>query len=106
VCSFLKSCVQFLVKCVLFGEAKVRDTYRMHVSHLSKGRRAYKMRISHLSEGRHVLWRRVSLLLNICTKKKKALHIILQRLDAKSTAWSTSCLKSSNQMAYHRFKSQ
>jgi hypothetical protein len=69
-CSFLKSCVQFLVKCVLSGEAKGRHAYRTHISHLSKGRRAYRTRISHLIKGRRALWRRVSLLLNMHTRKE------------------------------------
>jgi hypothetical protein len=70
VCSFLKSCVQFLVKCVLSIEAKGRHAYRTRVSHLSKGRRAYRTRVLHLSKGRNTLWRRVSLLLNMHTKKE------------------------------------
>jgi hypothetical protein len=57
---FLK-CAQFSeVLCSVSSEAKGRCTYRMHVSHLSKGRR--------------VLWRHVSLLLNM---HKKSLQIIL-----------------------------
>jgi hypothetical protein len=80
VCSFLKSCVQFLVKCVLFGEAKGRQTYRTCVSHLSKGRHAYRTRVSHLIKERHTLWRHVSLILNMHTQKK-ALQIILHRND-------------------------
>jgi hypothetical protein len=76
VCSFLKSCVQFLVKCVLSGEAKGRHAYRTRVSHLSKGRLAYRMRVSHLIKGRYTLLRCVCLLLNMHTKKK-ALQIIL-----------------------------
>jgi hypothetical protein len=70
VCSFLKSCVQFLVKCVLSDEAKGRHSYRMRVSHHSKRRCAYKMCVSHLSKGRHALWRCISLLLNMHKKRK------------------------------------
>jgi hypothetical protein len=76
VCSFLKSCVQFLMKYVLSGEAKGRHAYRTHVSHLSKGRHVYRTCVSHLIKGRRALWRCVSLLLNML-KKKKALQIIL-----------------------------
>jgi hypothetical protein len=94
VCSFLKSCVQFLMKCVLSDKAKGRHAYRTRVSHLSKGRRAYRTHVSHLIKGRHALWRHVSLLLNM---HKKALQIILHgNAPCASTTWSISCLKSSN----------
>jgi hypothetical protein len=66
---FLKSCIQFLVKCVISSEAKGRHVYRTCVSHLSKGRRAYRTGVSHLSKGRCALWRRVSLLLNMHKKE-------------------------------------
>jgi hypothetical protein len=78
MCSFLKSCVQFLVKCVLSGEAKGRHAYRTRVSLLSKGRCAFRTRVLHLSKGRRTLWRRVSLLLNMHTINK-ALQIIPYR---------------------------
>jgi hypothetical protein len=125
VCSFLKSRVQFLVKCVLFGEAKGRQAYRTRISHLSKGRRAYRMHVSHLIKGRHALWRRVTLLINMHKKPYRLFSTgmlleaargvpigmkvrstawstnvfvptVTQRPDARSTAWSTSFLKSLN----------
>jgi hypothetical protein len=71
-------CIQFLVKCVLSGEAKGRHAYGTRVSHLSKGRRAYRTCVSHLSKGRRMLWRHVSLLLNM-HKKEESLQIILHR---------------------------
>jgi hypothetical protein len=114
VCSFLKSCVQFLVKCVLSGEAKGRHAYITCVSHLSKGRRAYRMRVSHLSKGRCVLWRCAPLLLNMHKKKKACKSVSMGmllapthsvRAGARSTAWSTSCLKSSKHIDCRGFKS-
>jgi hypothetical protein len=86
VCSFLKSRVQFLVKCVLSGEAKGRHAYRTCVSHLSKGRYAYRMRISHLIKERRALWRRISLLLNM-HKKESALQIILHGNAPCASTW-------------------
>jgi hypothetical protein len=130
VCSFLKSCVQFLVKCVLSGEAKGRHAYKTLISHLSKGRHAYRMCVSHLSKGRCALWRRVSLLLNMYKKRKPYrlfstgmllaperrvpvgtdtpnvfVPMVTQWPGARSTTWSTTCLKSLKQMAYRGFKS-
>jgi hypothetical protein len=130
VCSFLKSCDQFLVKCVLSGEAKGRHTYRTCVAHLSKGRHTYRMRVSLISKGRCALLRCVSLLLNMHKKRKPyrlfsmgmllvparrvptgmdtpnvCVPTVTQWPDARSTTWSTSCLKSSKQMVCRGFKS-
>jgi hypothetical protein len=116
ICLFLK-CVQFPeVLCLVSGEAK--------------GRRAYRMRVSHLSKGGRTFWRRVSILLNV-HKKKKAYRLFstgihhapargmlvcthtpnlfvptgTQRPDTRSTAWSTTYLKSSKHIDCHGFTS-
>jgi hypothetical protein len=118
------------VLCSVSGEAKGIHAYRMLIWHPSKGRRAYKTCVSHLSKRRRVLWRCVSLLLNM--QKKESLHIILHGnapcanthharwhayvkvhvptdtcgLSARSTTWSTSCLKSLKHIDCRGFKSE
>jgi hypothetical protein len=73
VCSFLKSCVQFLVKCVLSGEAKGRHTYRTHVSHLSKGDVPTE-RVSHILINGDTRCGGTSPFYLICTKKVRPIN--------------------------------
>jgi hypothetical protein len=66
ICVKYAQCVKIwlFLKCVQFPKALCP------VSGEAKGRHAYRTRISHLTKGRRTLSRRVSLLLNMHTKKE------------------------------------
>jgi hypothetical protein len=75
MCSFLKSCVQFLVKCVLSGEAKGRHTYTECASRILVKGDVPTERVSRILVKGDVRCEGASPFYLICTKK--VLQIIL-----------------------------